>query len=419
MSRAKPVLTAFSGYGIELEYMIVDRDSLSVLPIADELLKKAAAREDAVAEVDRGHFAWSNELVLHLLELKNAAPEARLDTLAAGFQVEVKRIDEILSSFDARLMPTAMHPWMDPRRETRLWPHENAAIYASYDRIFGCCEHGWANIQSMHLNLPFAGDEEFERLHAAVRLLLPILPALAASSPVVEGRSGDAVDMRMAYYRLHPARVPSLVGQVVPDNVASRAEYAETVLAPMYRDIAPHDPEGILRHEWLNARGAMPRFDRNAIEIRVIDVQECPRADVAIAALASAVVKALYAGRWSTMEDQRAIDTGALSSILLDCIRDGERAVIADAGYLGLLGFPRDRCKAGELWRHLLAACADDSLLSDEIRATLDTILAHGPLSRRILGALGEGFDRPRLEAVYRELCDCLADGRLFLGLQP
>lgn len=422
MTLGKPSLTAFSGYGIELEYMIVDRDSLAVLPIADELLKKAAASEGVVAEVDRGHFAWSNELVLHLLELKNATPDARLDTLAAGFQAEVKRIDEILSTLGdrgARLMPTAMHPWLDPRRETRLWPHEHAAIYATYDRIFDCHAHGWANIQSMHLNLPFAGDEEFARLHAAVRLLLPILPAIAASSPVVEGRGGDALDMRMAYYRLHPARVPALIGQVVPDNVTSHAEYAATVLAPMYRDIAPHDPEGILRHEWLNARVAMPRFDRNAIEIRVIDVQECPRADVAIAALTSAVVKAIYDGRWSTTEAQRAIDTGALASILLDCIRDGECAAITDANYLGLFGFPRKQCEAGELWQHLFAACADNGLPNAEIRATLDTILARGPLARRILRTLGTGFDRPRLEAVYRDLCDCLADGRLFLGPEP
>jgi hypothetical protein len=28
------------------------------------------------------------------------------------------------------------------------------------------------------------------------------------------------------------------------------------VLAPMYAEIAPYDPAGTLRHEWLNSRGA-------------------------------------------------------------------------------------------------------------------------------------------------------------------
>ena len=47
-------------------------------------------------------------------------------------------------------------------------------------------------------------------------------------------------------------------------------------------DIAPLDPDGTLQHEWLNSRGAIARFDRNAIEIRVLDIQECPVADLAI-----------------------------------------------------------------------------------------------------------------------------------------
>lgn len=56
-------LHAFDGYGIELEYMIVDRDTLAVRPIADRLVG-----EDG--EVSRGHYAWSNEVVLHVIELK-------------------------------------------------------------------------------------------------------------------------------------------------------------------------------------------------------------------------------------------------------------------------------------------------------------------------------------------------------------
>ena len=50
-------------------------------------------------------------------------------------------------------MPTAMHPWMNPRIETRIWQRENAEIYTAYDRIFDCNRHGWANLQSMQLNL--------------------------------------------------------------------------------------------------------------------------------------------------------------------------------------------------------------------------------------------------------------------------
>lgn len=415
MITASPVLQAFSGYGIELEYMIVDRDTLAVLPLADELLRSVAGA--LVAEVGRGRFAWSNELVLHLVEIKNARPAPDLAPLIAGFQAQVWDIDARLADFGARLMPTATHPWMDPSAETRLWPHDNADIYRAYHRIFNCRRHGWANLQSMHLNLPFAGDAEFERLHAAVRLLLPVLPALAASSPIVDGNAGGIMDFRLEAYRFHPLRVPSLIGRVIPENASSRAEYEACVLAPMYRDIAPHDTAGVLRHEWLNARGAIPRFDRSAIEIRVIDVQECPQADLAVAAATAAAAGALYAGQWSALAQQQAAGTQALAEIMQACIRDADRAVIDDAGYLRLLGFRAGRCEARELWHHLVESAAGPA--ADQLaacRAPLDVILERGALARRILRALGESFDRPRLQAVYRELCDCLEQGRLFRG---
>jgi carboxylate-amine ligase len=301
------LLHAFSGYGIELEYMIVDREHLSVVPIADRLLKLAAGTD--CAEVNRGILGWSNEFVLHVIEIKNLRPTASLRMLPEAFQDEVQYANRMLEPLGACLMPTAMHPWMDPHTETRLWPHDNNAIYDAYDRVFDSKGHGWANLQSMHVNLPFANDGEFARLHAAVRLVLPILPALAASSPIADQRDMQCADYRMRVYCGNSEQLPSIAGMVVPESVSSRAEYEETILAPMYRDIAPFDAEGVLQHEWLNSRGAIARFDRNAIEIRVIDTQECPRADLAIAAAANFVIKMLYRGEQSTLAAQQAIST--------------------------------------------------------------------------------------------------------------
>lgn len=405
-------LHAFAAYGIELEYMIVDRRALSVLPIADELLRAAAGSH--VAEVERGELGWSNELVLHLIELKNLRPSPTPEPLAAAFQAELRHIGRLLEPLGARLMPTAMHPWMNPLAETRLWPHDNAAIYQAYDRIFDCKRHGWANLQSMHLNLPFADDDEFARLHAAVRLVLPIIPALAASSPIAEGRATGFLDFRMEAYRTHQIGIPSTIGQVIPDTAVSRAGYEAQILAPIYRDIAPFDPAGVLRHEWLNVRGAIPRFERSAIEIRVTDVQECPRADLAVAAAVSAVVKSLYDGQWAPLDAQQAIGTDALADILLACIRDAEQAVIADAGYLRLLGFPGRWCEARELWRHLIGASLPDS---SGWQKPLRVMLEQGPLARRILRAIGGDDSGARLRAVYLELCGCLDEGRMFMGL--
>ena len=105
-------LPAFSGYGIELEYMIVDRERLSVLPIADRLLHRLAGRD--VAEVQRRRATWSNEIVLHQIELKNTEPEPAIELLSSLFQREIRYINEQLACCGARLMPSAMHPWMNP-----------------------------------------------------------------------------------------------------------------------------------------------------------------------------------------------------------------------------------------------------------------------------------------------------------------
>lgn len=405
-------LHAFTAYGIELEYMIVDRQTLSVLPIADELLRRAAGKR--VADVERGKFGWSNEMVLHLVELKNAHPDPVLESLPAAFQNEIQAIERLLEPMGARLMPTAMHPWMDPRAETRLWAHENALIYQSYDRIFNCKKHGQANLQSMHLNLPFADDAEFARLHAAVRLVLPIIPALAASSPIADGKASGYLDFRMEAYRTALEQVPSAVGRVIPDTVSSRAEYEDRILAPLYRDIEAFDPDGVLQHEWLNARGAIPRFDRNAIEIRVIDIQECPQADLAIAATVSAVVRALYDGKWSTLSMQQGMVTDALVNVLHACILNADQAVIDDSDYLGLLGFPDRHCQVGELWRHFIETTSLSR--SEYWREPLQVILERGPLARRILQAVGQDFSKTRLYEVYGELCECLARGQMFAG---
>lgn len=285
-------IAAFSAFGIELEYMIVDRQTLAVRPIADRLLHDD--RGAVVNELERGTMAWSNELTLHVIELKNGIPAPDLSALVDALQTEVGEIERRLADEGARLMPGGCHPWMDPQTETRLWPHAHQEIYQAYDRLFDCRQHGFANLQSMHLNLPFADDEEFARLHAATRLILPILPALAASSPFMGGVNTGLLDGRMAAYARHQRALPSSMGQLIPDTVCSQAEYRERVLAPMYAELARLDPTGVLQHEWLNARGAIPRFDRMALEIRVIDMQECPRADLAIAAACSRVIQGLY-----------------------------------------------------------------------------------------------------------------------------
>ena len=407
-------LHVLEGMGLELEYMIVEEDSLDVLPVADRALRALAGKN--TDEVLCGTAGWSNELVLHVMELKNVAPVSSLHGLVDIFHGAISSVNGILGGMGARLMPTGMHPWMDPRRETRLWDRRNRRIYEAYDRIFGCSGHGWANIQSVHLNLSFSGDEEFRRLHAAVRLLLPLLPFLAASSPIVEGKITGALDNRLTFYMTNQKKIPSISGRIVPESSESREQYERKVLERMYRDIAPFDPEGILRHEWLNSRGAVPRFERSAVEIRLLDVQECPLADISVAAVVTAVLHALLFEGWSDYRQQAVLRTAALRSLLIDVMRSGQHAVISEPAYLRAFGVRERRLRVSELWEYLGGEVRFSDLVGHELWKAFRVILDHGTLAKRIIRATGKNPSRERLREVYSRLCDCLSAGEQFPG---
>jgi glutamate---cysteine ligase / carboxylate-amine ligase len=439
----------FTGFGIELEYMIVDRDSLAVRPIADQVLSRLAqlalggAQQpgqgqagvgqlpaqgpDEVGppmEVELGPVAWSNELALHVIELKTNGPVPELEQVPDLFQAAVASMNQLLAAWDARLMPTAMHPLMRPSEEFRLWPRDDEGIYATFDRIFDCRGHGWSNLQSMHVNLPFANVAEFAPLHAAVRLLLPLLPALAASSPLVEGQWAANLDERMHTYRGNARRVPSVSGWVVPESVTTRAAYERDVLGKIYQDLSAHDPEGILRYEWVNARGAIARFDRMAVEIRVLDAQECPRADLALAWLVTELLRA-RAQSGEFLKHDALWSPERLAGILLATVQAAEGARISDTEFLRLWGisshFPMT---AAEVWRELAAQVPGERRPA-QIWPDVEFFLLHGSLASRLRRRLGASNAANRtspapsaeaLRATYAELCSCLESGERFLA---
>lgn len=409
--RARPGL--FEAYGVEIELMIVDADTLSVRPECDVLMERVAGAPES--EVELGAIAWSNELTLHVLELKTNGPAASLSGLVPELRASVRRANDELAGMGARLMPGAVHPWMDPATETELWPHEYTEVYHTFDRIFGCSGHGWANLQSTHLNLPFHGDEEFGRLHAAIRVVLPLVPALSAASPYLDGRRAGALDARLVAYRGNARRVPSVTGLVVPEPAHTQAQYEAEILGRIYADLAPLDPEGVLRHEWANARGAIARFDRGTVEVRVVDAQECPSADVAVVAAVSEAVRALTTGTLAERDLRADPDTEALAALLEATTVDADRAEVAHPGLLRALGLSAEPRSAGDVWRALLDRFPPDDP-AREWTAALDTILHAGPLGRRLVTAAGDAPEGERLREVWRRLCDCLAANEPFEG---
>ena len=400
-----------------MEYMIVQRDNLQVLPITDKLIYEEVG--EYLSDVEFGDIAWSNELVLHVVELKTQEPAKGLYGLQEKFQEHVRKINGMLEKHNAMLMPTGAHPLMNPFTDTKLWPHEHNAVYEAYNRIFDCRGHGWSNLQSTHLNLPFADDAEFAKLHAAIRLLLPIIPAISASTPILDGKVSGMKDTRLEVYRHNQDKIPVIAGKIVPEAVFSKQEYEEQILQKIYKDIAPYDPEETLQDEFLNSRGAIARFIRNAIEIRIIDIQESPVADIAVLQAVVAVLQALVAGRWVPVEDLKSWDEEELAAMLLEVIQKGQEAVITNPDYVRCFGYDcSGSCTAGELWKYLvqeLLALDDEP----EIEYAINIIVSKGNLSSRILEATGDNPSEERIREVYRQLAACLQEGGIFLHDEP
>ena len=385
--------------------MLVEGESLAAAPATDQLLEAAGA---STADIQ-----WRKALALHVIGFERAAPRSTLAGAAEAFAANVRLANDELGREGLRLMPTAMHPWLDPG-DAQLWPHGARDVDGTLDRIFSCKRHGWVNSQGFTIELPFAGDEEFARLHAAVRFLLPILPGLAASSPILDGERNGISDNRLVFYRRRCERIPTVAGDFVPEPVGSVGEYHERVLEPMYRDLEPHDAEGVLRHDGFNARGAVARFDRPGVAIRVLDVQECSAMNVAYAALIVEVLKLLCAERWLDapgMNRRRSADLGLLLDL---AARQGEGLGIGDKPYLKAFGFRGSATELKGLWEHLIETVSARGSLAPADGRLLEHYLRHGTLATRIGKAAGFMPTRAKLTRIYETLCEALAGNAPF-----
>jgi hypothetical protein len=152
-----------------------------------------------------------------------------------------------------------------------------------------------------------------------------------------------------------------------------------------------------------------------AIEIRLLDLQECPRADIAIAAAVVGTLRRWVAETGARSLEQRAFSAEELLPLLLSCVRDGERAQIDHPQYLAALGYEKPGpARAGDIWRHLIEALATSEPGFAEWQPALDVILEEGCLARRIVRRVGDAPTRARIEDVYRDLAACLRDGEMF-----
>lgn len=407
-----PVYRAFDVCGLELEYALVDRD-LNVISVADKALALLAGHPTSDAAL--GAVEFSHEIMDHVLEIKTPAPTKSLAHSEAWLAEGVRRLAALLSDrFDARLLPTGMHPWLDPRK-AKVWARSQQEIYGAYERLFDVHTHGWANVQACHVNLPLGRPEEAAQLINASALLVPYAVALAASTPIHDGELQPAVCNRMAHVLRHQDRLPESMGSMVPEYVTSLAEYRRKVLRPMYAAAARLPGSAPLRGEFLNARAAIVKFQRASLEVRCLDMQECVKMDVAVAAFV----------RWALADLTERLLAGTLElpphAMLVEdlhaAVKQGTRARV-HAPHLAPKA-RRDkqgRAAMQDVLADLLARARRHARADERpYLALLDGVIERGNLSERIAAALAphlsddDGFtDAAR--RIYVELSESLTE---------
>ncbi len=398
----------FEVVGLELEYPVVDGE-LRPRCLVEPAFRRLHGRPTSDLEFD--NVGFGNELAAHVFEIKTVDPLPTLDRAERLLVGGLARFQRLLhEEYDARLLPTGMHPFMRPH-ETTLWPRAGRRIYRTYDRIFGIRGHGWLNVQASHVNLPFGTEAETIRLHNAIACLLPYVPALTASSPIYEGKIGPFVDNRLAFYRTNQQRIPIITGNVIPEFVDSFSYYRSTILKRIYRTLDDVPGGDVIQHEWVNSRGAIMRFMRRAIEIRVLDTQECIKADVAVAVFVRAAL------RWM----ERAIADGIMAlpphEVLVDdfdrVIRRGSGAAVV-APHI-VRQHEKRRMPARDVLSWLLDRARGE--VAREERPYLKLVadrLRDGNLSERIVqrvrrdAARDGARRRDAIRRTYEELADCL-----------
>ncbi len=385
---------------LALDFCLVDRSHRKPVALATWALGQVPSSS---AEV-----VWSCERWEHVLTLSLTKHARRPMAHARRSNAEVRAMNKLLSERNAMLVPAAAHPFAQGETPTMRADAPGRAVLSG---VFDMHQPGWCNNQITCLRIPFTNDEEFSRLHASVRLLLPLLPAIGAASPYMNGAWAGFMSARAEASMHHVDSLPQLLGPVIPEAVFSEEDYYRTVFSPMAQALVTVDSGQALDHFGMNARATVARFDRGELELRVLDRQECMTADLAVAEMTLAVVRAMSGGRWVSTYLQRAWSEDDLFPLYMQTIREGGQAVLSNRDYLLMFGLMKqDRMSAQKIWQHLFVELYGE--LSDECREVIAHILENGCLAERMVRRYGREPTPNELMQLVDELSGHLSEDR-------
>ena len=141
----------------------------------------------------------------------------------------------------------------------------------------------------------------------------------------------------------------------------------------------------------------------------MLDVQECPAADLAYAELIVAVLKKLVFEPELDISLREQFPTQKLKSILDATIEQAEDAKLVDRDYLKLFGHEsKTTLTASEFWHSMCLHPTVVKYMTPENHELASRLLNGGTLATRIQRVVGNSPSKEEIASTYEILCNCL-----------
>jgi carboxylate-amine ligase len=250
--------------GLEEEFAILDPVTLDLLPRYEELRDRAIECDPLLGASITG------ELISSEIEIVSGRGANLADALARQRERR-RRLFSLASREGVGLAATGTHPWADYRKQSIIDTEHYRRVEQGLKYV------AWRNNTfSLHVHVGMNGIDRAVRVCDRLRPVLPLLLAVSANSPYLDGRDSG----------LHSARTQSFTRNFprcgVPDAFGGWRSYRDYI-------------EFLLRTNsiveftqvWWSVR---PHFEFGTVEMRVCDAQSTVGESEALAELIVACV---------------------------------------------------------------------------------------------------------------------------------
>jgi glutamate---cysteine ligase / carboxylate-amine ligase len=249
--------------GVEEEFSILDSQTLELAPRFDEL-RAASQRDELLCDSVTG------ELISSEIEIISGVGGDLHDALARQRERR-KRLFALVAAHGATLGATGTHPWADYREQPIIDTEHYRRVEEGLKYV------AWRNNTfSLHVHFGVRDIDRAVRVCDRLRPVLPLLLAISANSPYLDGRDSG----------LHSARTQSFTKSFprcgVPDAFGGWRAYRE------YIDFLLRTNSIVeFTQVWWSVR---PHFSFGTVEVRICDAQATAPESDALASLMVACI---------------------------------------------------------------------------------------------------------------------------------